>query len=174
MFGGTGEHHQYYMSDSPQDPKELAIQTLADNLPVNAREAQEQADAIMGLFGVNPVNTAFEKSNWTIEEEVKILVDIARGQCDPILGYDEPPSFMERRLAVKELRQIAKDAIEANGGIVKATSTRRILDEDGNQIDQHIESMRMNVMPRLKKTTELLNEGLATKETIDHNSSGGN
>lgn len=157
---------QYSMSTD--DKKTELAKTLEDNLPVSAREIDDQVESIMGLFGMQSVDKALAKSNWSIEEEVAILASIARGECDAGLGYTEPPSHTERRLAASELRRIAKDAIEASGGVVRATATRRLLDEDGNHIDQHVEQLRMSVMPKLQKTSQLLDQGLNSKETINH------
>lgn len=126
----------------------------------------EDVDPMLAFFASPDVTDALHKSAWTVQEEIQILADIARGNTDVGLGYEQPPSHKERIAAIKELRKIIETALEAAGGLKRVSERLDTLDPNGNPVSIHLEGMRAVVAPAMKITGRLLDEGLATQKTI--------
>lgn len=126
-----------------EQTRELVAQAVAQNA-----ELAKPVESILGLFSPSEIDKAFKGSQWSVDEELGILIDIARGSPKwREEGYMQPPSHRVRVEALKELRQRAYDALLMAGGVVNVEATRQRQDSSGNPVTEHMRAVQLNTRP---------------------------
>jgi hypothetical protein len=103
-------------SEEPQTP--LSRMGVAEGL--------KGLEALNDMFGLQGVEDALKEKGYTLQEQLGDLIELARNA----------PMPSDRMRAMKEIRGVLKEVIEANQTSVTLTRKRETTDEHGNRVTE--------------------------------------
>ena len=98
-------------------------------------------DTLLDFVTPEALNGALQMSRWSIQEEIKALVAIARGEYSTENGDAEPPGWPVRLKAMSELRARYMEALTLSGHIAEVSASRHRTDGD-YEIHEEMKSLR--------------------------------
>lgn len=127
--------------------------------------AKYEPNALADMFDAAMLRSALDKASWSIDEEIALTAEIARGiTLDP----SEPVKPETKLAAMKRLREISRETLELDGQIATGKATRNSTDQQGRQITEDIATVRL-MRPALAQAAKIA-ETQSYKQTADHDS----
>lgn len=120
-------HNSIQVLREPVVPRQL----VKHNPPELPAKVGGEFDSVMSFFTLKGLDLGLKATNWTIEQELRVLTEIA---------LDKDEESTTRMGAVKMIRDHLKEGLILEGGI-QQMSARRVRNVDGAEVVETVEQM---------------------------------
>lgn len=133
-------------------PSEQAHLNALERVEEHPLAVKPEEESLLAFFTVDAIGHALNVSNWTIEEEIRVLSEIARGLSDNGVVVKTG----DRIRAMDAIRKLVRDSLRMNGLLTSETKVATLSGDQGEDGQVRVISS--------EKTMKLSSESLRNSE----------
>lgn len=111
----------------------VPVEVLEGLPPAGINDPDNRGESVLSFFTIEGLDKALDASEFSADEEFKLLTEIARDSADRYAQL----------AALKVLHDRLREVLLMSGNLQKMTATRTLLSEDGSEITAHQSAFKL-------------------------------